>query len=104
MADRKYNVIVSERAKTALGTYIRFIAKVNKEAAAAKKKELIAAMRSLEHMPQRFPFFNEPYIPPNKYHRMYVEKWYLIIYRIQDDAVYIDHIIDCRQEHSRLIR
>lgn len=31
-------------------------------------------MRSLDHMPQRFPFFEELYIPPNKYHKMFVEK------------------------------
>lgn len=51
MADKKYNVIISDRVKRELGTSIRFIAQVSKEAAAAKKKELIAAMRSPEHMP-----------------------------------------------------
>ena len=40
-----------------LGIHIRFMAQVNKDAAIAKKKELMAAMRSLDHMPQRFPFF-----------------------------------------------
>ena len=57
MTDKKYKVIVSDRAKQMLGTHIRFMAQVNKEAAIAKKKELITAMRSLESMPQRFPFF-----------------------------------------------
>ena len=37
MADKKYRVIVSERAKRMLGTHIRFVAQVNKEAAIAKK-------------------------------------------------------------------
>lgn len=69
-----------------LGTHIRFMAQVNKDAAVVKKKELVTAMRSLEHMPQRFPFFEEPYIPPNKYHKMFVENWYLVLYQIQDDG------------------
>ena len=50
-----------------LVSHIRFMAQVNKEAAKAKKNEIMNAMRSLKQMPQRFPFFNEPYITPNKY-------------------------------------
>lgn len=104
MADKKYRVIVSERAKRMLGTHIRFVAQVNKEAAIAKKKELMTAMRSLESMPQRFPFFEETYIPPNKYHKMFVAKWYLVLYQIEDDTVYVDAILDCRKDYSWLIR
>ena len=104
MADKKYRVIVSERAKRMLGTHVRFVAQVNKEAAIAKKKELMTAMRSLESMPQRFPFFEETYIPPNKYHKMFVAKWYLVLYQIEDDTVYVDTILDCRKDYSWLIR
>lgn len=97
---RKYKVIVSERAKRMLGMHIRFMAQVNKDAAAAKKKELMAAIRSLAQMPQRFPFFDEPYITPNKYHKMLVEKWYLVLYQVQDNTVYVDYILDCRKEYG----
>lgn len=68
MSDKKYKVIVSDRAKRMLGTHIRFMAQVNKDAVKTKKQELMEAMRSLECMPQRFPFFEEAYIPTNKYH------------------------------------
>ncbi len=78
--NRKYKVVVSDRAKSMLGAHIRFMAQVSKEAAAVKKKEIMTAMRSLSQMPQRFPFFEEMYITPNKYHRMFVEKWYLVLY------------------------
>lgn len=40
MADKKYKVIVSDRSKRMLGTHIRFMAQVNKEAAIAKNKPL----------------------------------------------------------------
>lgn len=104
MAEKTYRVIVSDRAKQMLGTHIRFLAQASKEAAIGKKKALIAAMRSLEHMPQRFPFFEEAYIPPNKYHRMFVERWYLVLYQIRDETVYVDYILDCRKDYSWLIR
>lgn len=102
--NRKYQVIVSDRAKRMLGAHIRFMAQANKDATIAQKKTLMAAMRSLSQMPQRFPFFEAVYIPPNKYHKMFVAKWYLILYQIQDDTVYIDYIFDCRQDYSWLIR
>ena len=106
---RKYKIIVSDRAKRMLGEHIRFMAQVNKEAAAVKKKEIMTALRSLGRMPQRFPFFEESYIPPkyippNKYHRLFIEKWYLVLYQVQDDTVYVDYILDCRKEYSWLIR
>ena len=104
MSDKKYKVIVSDRAKRILGTHIRFMAQVNKDAAKAKKQELMEAMHSLERMPQRFPFFEEAYIPTNKYHKMFVSKWYLVLYQIQDDTVYVDYILDCRKDYSWIIR
>lgn len=100
--NKKYKVIVSDRAKRMLGTHMRFMAQVSKNAAVAKKKELMTAMGSLSQMPQRFPFFEEMYITPNKYHKMFVEKWYLILYQIQDDTVYIEYILDCRRDYSWL--
>ena len=101
--NQKYEVIVSDRAKRMLASHLRFLAQVNRDAAAAKKAEPMEAMRSLEHMPQRFPFFQEAYIPTNRYHKMFVAKWYLILYQIQDDTVFIDYILDCRQDYSWLI-
>lgn len=102
-SERKYKVIVSDRAKRMLGTHICFMAQVNKQAA-AKKKEIMTAMSSLSQIPQRFPFFKELYIPPNKYHKMFIEKWYLVLYQIQDDTVYVEYILDCRKDYSWLIK
>lgn len=103
MSEKKYKIIVSDRTKRMLGTHIRFIAQVNKDAAKGKKKEIVDAIRSLEHLPQRFPFFEEAYVPTNKYHKMFVANWYLILYQVQDDTVYVDYIVDCRKDYSWLI-
>ena len=105
MADSKrYKVIVSDRAKRMLGTHIRFMAQVNKQAAVEKKKEIMTVLRSLSQMPQRYPFFEELYITPNKYHKMFIEKWYLVLYQIQDDTVYVEYILDCRKDYSWLVK
>lgn len=98
-----YKIIISDRARRMLASHIRFMAQVNKEAAEAKKKEIMDAMRSLSQLPQRFPFFNEPYIPSNKYRKIFIKKWYIVLYQIKDDTVYIDYIIDCRKNYTWLM-
>lgn len=100
----KYKVIVSDRAKEMLGMHIRFLAQVNKAAAVKLKTRLVAEMRALQDMPQRYPFFNENHIPANKYHKLYVENWYLVLYQIKDDTVYVDWIVDCRRDYQWLLR
>ena len=100
----QYKVIISERAKEMLGMHIRFLTQVNKTAANKLKKRLIDEIRALQEMPQRYPFFNENYIPANKYHKLYVENWFLVLYQIKDDTVYVDRIVDCRQDYQWLLR
>ena len=87
-----------------LKTHVRFIAQANKKAAIEKKKELITAIRSLEDMPYRYPFFEDVFIPANKYHMMFVKKWYFVLYQVIDDVVYVDYIIDCRKDYNWLLK
>ena len=100
----KYKVIISDRAKEMLGMHIRFLAQVNKPAAKKLKDRLVSEIHSLQDMPQRYPFFNETYIPANKYHNLYIENWSLVLYQIKDDTVYVDWIVDCRQDYQWLIK
>lgn len=99
----KYTVIISDRAKEMLGLHLRFLAQMNKPAAAKLKSRLIEEISSLQEMPHRYPFFNESYIPPNKYHKLYIENWYLVLYQIRDNTVYVDWILDCPQDDQWLL-
>ena len=100
----RYQVIISDRARQMLGMHIRFLAQVNKPAAVKLKIRFLEELRSLQEMPQRYPFFNENYIPANKYHKLYVENWFLVLYQIKDDTVYVDWVVDCRQAYQWLIK
>lgn len=100
----KYKVVISDKSKEMLGVHIRFLSQVNRKSASDLKTRLIREIHSLEEMPQRFPFFNEAYIPPNKYHKLYVKEYYLVLYQIKDSTVYVDWIIDCRQDYQWLLK
>ena len=100
----QYKVVVADRAKVMLGSHIKFLAQVSPPAARETKTRILAAIRSLSKMPGRFPFLEEDYIPRGKYHKMFVENWYLVLYQIKDQTVYVDYIVDCRQDYGWLIR
>jgi hypothetical protein len=100
----EYNIVVSNKAKQMLGNHLNFLSTVNKSAAKDTKQKIINSLNSLNKTPARFPFFNEQYIPQNKYHKMYIENWYLVLFQIKDSTVYIDYIVDCRQDYGWLIK
>lgn len=105
MAEQKtYTVNITEKAESMLEGHIRFIAKINKEAAHAKRQDIMNAIRSLKQMPQRVPYIDDGSVEYDKYHKMYVPKWYVVIYHILDDTVYVDYIVDCRQDYNWLLQ
>lgn len=97
-------VIISDRARQMLANHVRFLAQKSPTAARKTKNELLDAIRSLSTIPERFPFLTAEFIPLNKYHKMFVQKWYLILYQVKDQTVYVDYIVDCRQDYQWLVR
>ncbi|MCG8485472.1 MAG: type II toxin-antitoxin system RelE/ParE family toxin [Clostridia bacterium] len=94
----KYKIIVSDRSRKMLAILVQ----KSPSAARKLKNRLMDAICSLYKMPGRFSFLEADFIPPNKYHKMYVEKWYLVLYQIKDQTVYVDYIVDCRQDYGWL--
>lgn len=99
----QYKVIVSHRAQQMLAGHISFLTRTSTASARRTKSVFSDAIRSLSTMPERFPFLDADFIPHNKYHKMFIEKWYLLIYQIKDQHVYVEYILDCRQDYGWLI-
>ncbi len=104
MSSQKFKIIVSRRVKERLGEILRFIASDSVSNAKKVKNELIAAMQSLNELPERAPFLEGEFIPYNKYHKLVVLKRFLIIYQIKENFVYIDYLVDAKQDYSWLIK
>jgi len=99
----KYRVIVSERAANMLVSHAAFLAQVSPIAAERLVGSFENAAGSLDTMPHKWPWLNGDYLPQNKYHKMLIEKRYLLICQIKDDTVYVDYVMDCRQDYTWLI-
>ncbi len=99
-----YNVIISARAQQMLMNHVLFLARKSPASARSAKNELMKSIRSLSIMPERFPFLDGEFVPFNKYPKMLAVSQYLILYQIKDQTVYVDYIVDCREDYGWLIR
>ncbi|MCC8356402.1 MAG: type II toxin-antitoxin system RelE/ParE family toxin [Oscillospiraceae bacterium] len=99
----KYRVVVSEQAAQMLFSHAAFFAQVNPDAAERLTAAFEKSANSLEIMPQRCPWLVGEYIPKNAYRFILFEKWYMLVFQVIDDTVYIDYTIDCRQDYGWLI-
>ena len=101
---QRYKIEVSDRAKNMLGTHVKFLAQKSPSAARDLKDKIIPAIRSLSGMPERCSFFDGDFVPHNKYHKMVVDSRYLLLFQIKDSVVFVDYVIDGRQDYNWLIR
>lgn len=99
-----YQVIVSEQATSLLVSHAAFLAQVNPEAAERLVVSFAAAADSLQNMPQRCPWLTGEYIPKYVYRFLVFEKRYLFLFQIQDLVVYVDYVVDCRQDNHWLLK
>ena len=104
MAKMEYDVSVSDAAIAMLDSHIDFLARVSVDAATKLMNEILDDIASLSCNPQRFPTYENQFIPDNRYRRMLSAKRYLVLYEIDGKNVYVDYIVDCRQDYEWLIR
>lgn len=102
-ANKKYMVIISDEATQMLVSHSRFLAQVSEKAAIKLISEFNEKAKSLEELPERNPWLSDPYIPAGKYRKLLMGKWYLIIYQVKCDTVFVDYVVDCRQDYGWLL-
>ena len=102
-ADKRYHVIISERAAEMLVRHALFLAQVSTEAADKLRMDVVEAAKTLQKLPERGSWLTDPLLPANKYRKILVDKRYLLIYQIKGDTVYLDYLVDCRQDYIWLI-
>lgn len=98
-----YNVIVSERAAQMMVSHSVFLAQASPSTAERLIDSFEAALNSLKDFSHRCPWFIGEYIPRNTYRFLLFEKRYIIIFQIKDDTVYVDYVLDCRQDYKWLL-
>lgn len=102
-ADKKYTVVISDEAYQMLVSHSRFLAQVSEKAALHFIDEFSEKVKSLEEFPERNPWLSDRALPINKYRKLLIFKRYLLIYQIKGSTVYVDYVVDCRQDYGWLL-
>jgi plasmid stabilization system protein ParE len=101
--DGQYRVVISDRAAQMLVHHVRFLAQASSMAADKLRRDVTAAAQSLQVFPERHPWLAAPLLPVRKYRKLLVDKRYLVIYQVKNETVYVDYVVDCRQDYTWLI-
>lgn len=101
--NNQYSVIVSVKAAEMLTDHARFLANVSEEAARNFIVDFKRAAKSLEWLPERNSWLTGQTLPVYKYRKLIFSKRYMIIYQTKSNQVYLDYVLDCRQDYKWLI-
>ncbi|KJS88348.1 MAG: plasmid stabilization protein [Peptococcaceae bacterium BICA1-8] len=98
-----YKVIISDEAAQMLVSHSHFLARVSETAALQLIAEFNEKAKSLEKFPERNPWLSDPLVPSGKYRKLLMAKRYLLVYQVKDGSVYVDAVVDCRQDYGWLL-
>ena len=101
--DEEYTVIIQEPATDMLLSHTRFLAQVSENAANRLVEAFVDKAKTLGYIPERCPWLAGDAIPQRKYRKLIFEKHYMLIFQIIGDRVYVDAMVDCRQDYSWLL-
>lgn len=94
----KYVVIVSRRADEMLIRHAKFLAQVSVPAAKRMVSEFERVLGSLEENPFQYPVDDDCNLPEGLYRKALFCKWYKALFSVDDPRVFLDTVVDCRQD------
>ena len=106
MEQKQYKVVMAKRADAMLLNHTEFLARVSIAAARRLLTDFRKTIKRISDNPFQFPFADEmdvPGIPPKQYKKCIFAKRYKALFLIDDGIVYLDAIIDCRQENKGVL-
>lgn len=101
--EQQYTVYISPRADAMMQEHAIYLAQASITAAGRLLNEYASKVAGLDHMPTRYTRLEDPYIPAGKYRKLLLCKRYLVLFQIKGSDVYVDYVVDCRQQYQWLI-
>jgi len=103
--EKAYQITIASDAHDRMYDHFEFLARVSVNAAHRLLEGLLQDIRKFAYDPFRFPIYNQPYLPINKYRYIISNKRYRVVYQVCGNHVFVDDIQDCRQDDNKsLIR
>ena len=102
--EETYRVVVSNRASRQLVSHAAFVAQLEERLARRLVEDFREAASSLSRFPYRNPVLRSDEFTTEKYRKMVFGKWYLLLYQIKGNTVYIEYMVDGRQDYQWLLK
>lgn len=96
----KYNIYLTNNANNMIKRHILFLSKVSIKAAIKLKQTFKEYMIILKYYPELGKKLNLKREKPPSIRKMVIEKRYILIYFIINNNIYIDTILDSRQNNK----
>ena len=101
--EHEYRVTVSARAARQLVAHAAFLARVNREAAERLTAAFEEAAQSLKTMPHRGAWLRGEGLPEGKYRSLLFAGHYLLLYQVRGENVFVEIVVDTRQDYGWLV-
>ena len=101
--NKRYDVVIAAEATQMLISHAQFLAQVSEPAALRLIEAFHEQAKSLEVFHERNPWLTDPLIATGKYRKLFLEKRYLLVYQIKQSVVYVDAVVDTRQDYGWLL-
>ncbi len=88
---------------TTQGEWTRFLAEVSEQAAQNLVDDFRVTAKSLEKYPDSNPWLSDSALPINKCRKLLLYRRYLLIYQVKNNTVFVEYIVDCRQNYGWLL-
>ena len=98
-----YKIIITSKAQSDLAECTGFVLNVSKEAALSLVDDMYSSIESLKTFPERNAIFEMPKSFPFTIRKLIINKRYIVLYAIEQDAVVIYRILDSRRKFDYLI-
>lgn len=97
-----YAVVFASRVDAQLLKHTEFLAKVSVPAAKAFRNAFAQILAELETNPLRFPMETDPNLPKGLYRKALFAKRYKALFSVAGSTIYLDAVVDCRQDTRHL--
>ena len=94
---KSYNIVFSSRVDKMVTDHVSFIARVSISAAKQFRRELADILKRIEDNPYQFPVDTDLNLPEDMYRKALFAKRYKVLFMLENQTVYVDAIVDCRQ-------
>ena len=98
----KYKVKIKPLVFQMLDMHVIFLARVSPKASRSLKQTFIKTIKSLDYDPDKHPLWLPDFELPRPYHKILIKKRYLLLFYIYNNNVFVDYLLDCRMDNSKL--